>query len=181
MVMEPAELRKLLRYEPETGKLYWLPRTAGIFADGDRIVAQWNSRLAGKEAFTAVSKQGYRVSRIFNRGYYAHRVIWALHHGEWPKGEVDHINGDRSDNRISNLRNVSRAENCRNTARSVRNKSGAVGVHWHKQTQKWHARIKRDGKTTSLGLFFDFDDAVAARKAAEPRYDFHENHGRAAA
>jgi hypothetical protein len=175
-------LRTLLRYEPETGKLFWLERDASLFRDlkfsADRNCRIWNTRYAGAEAFKADDGKGYLVGSIFGRAYNAHRVIWALIHGEWPKAEIDHINGDRSDNRISNLRSVSVQENARNSKLPADNTSGAIGVSWKKRDARWQAYIAVNRRHIHLGYFDDFDAAVAARKEAELRLGFHPNHGR---
>lgn len=164
MSVTPDEVRTLLRYEPETGKLYWLPRYAGW--------SGFNALHAGKEAFTAVDSGGYRIGSIKDKRYRAHRVVWAIVHGEWPD-HIDHINGDRQDNRIENLRSVTSAENRKNTKRYARNSTGVVGV-----------KVHRDGGysayigTKHLGHSKDFEAAVAMRKAAEIANNYHINHGR---
>lgn len=173
------EASKLLHADFGTGKLFWLPRPLSMFKT-KKSFATWNARYAGKEAFTAVEKHGYLHGAVHNHKQKAHRVMWLLHTGEWPIGQIDHINGDRSDNRIENLRQVSPAENARNMRRPSDNKSGAIGVCWHKSAGKWHAQIKSGGCNRHLGLFENFEAAVAARKAAEAEYGFHKNHGRAA-
>lgn len=91
--------------------------------------------------------------------------------------EIDHENHIRNDNRIENLRLVSSKGNKKNTTRRCDNTSGVTGVHWFKRECKWKVQIKVDGKQRHLGLFDNLDDAVAARKAAERQYGFHENHG----
>lgn len=179
--LPPTELlRKLLRYEPETGKLFWKERSVDMFSDGKQTAehncASWNEKYAGKEAFTA-GDRGYKQGLILGRNYKAHRVIWALVNGEWPDN-IDHINGIRDDNRIDNLRSVSQAENNRNAKRRSNNTSGVCGVHWYKRGNKWVAQIRADGNIKHLGYFTDFDDAVAARKEAEIEHGYHENHGR---
>ena len=177
----PEELRKLLRYEPDTGKLYWLERSAELFEDGKRSAehncAVWNGRFANKEAFTSVDGDGYKKSRIFSRDFRAHRVAWVIYYGEWPH-EIDHINGVRDDNRLENLRSVSHAENCKNQKLPSDNTSGVIGVCWYKPTRKWIAQIRANGRQVNLGYFVKKDDAIAARKAAEVKYNFHSNHGR---
>lgn len=99
--MTPFELRQLVEYDPETGSLIWKQR------DGN---ARLNSKLAGKPAFAQLS-DGYLTGRIKGKNYKAHRIAWAVAYGEWPQGQIDHINGDRSDNRLPNLRVVSNSEN----------------------------------------------------------------------
>lgn len=181
MTIEPSEVRSLLRYEPDTGKLYWLERGVSLFRGkypAQRSCRSWNARNAGKEAFTAVGASGYREGRIHNRIYRAHRVIWAIAHGEWPE-QVDHINGDRADNRLVNLRAVTRFQNARNTKLPITNTSGVMGVERHVGGTRWRARIKVNRRQIHLGYFVELSDAIAARKAAEKKYGFHANHGRA--
>lgn len=177
------DLERLLKYEPKTGLLFWRKRTEDMFGDGGHTAAhtcaKWNSRFAGKEALTKVNI-GYRCGRLNYRYVLAHRVIWKLMTGE-DAVEVDHIDGDRSNNRWSNLREVSSAGNNRNAAMRSDNTSGVVGVVWHKRERKWMAGTSIGGKYQFLGLFDSFDDAVAARKAAEPSSGFHPNHGRPSA
>ncbi len=172
----PELLRRLLRYEPETGKLYWLERTSDV----DARFRQFNSQFSGKEAlYGASSSNGYCTGAIFNRQYLAHRVIWAIVHGEWPD-HIDHINGCRTDNRIINLRSVNKAQNAQNMAKSRRNKSGAIGVYWAKHAGKWRAEITANGKRCHLGYFDTIHEASFARLDAQRRLGFHPNHGRVA-
>lgn len=176
----PDLLRQLLRYEPDTGKLYWRARPVEMFKEGPRqqnACAIWNSRYANKEAFTAYSK-GYLVGAINYQNILAHRAAWAIYYGAWPKQQVDHINGQRDNNRLENLRLVSSSENSKNMGRSMKNKSGQTGVSWHKKSQKWSAYIWSNYKKKHLGLFSERNDAVKARKDAELKYGYHVNHGR---
>lgn len=176
-------LHQLLRYEPETGKLYWRERPVSSFEDGEhsaeRRAIAWNGKYAGTEACSAKKKNGYLNGRFFGSYYFAHRVIWKMVHGSDPE-HIDHVNGIKADNRITNLRSVSNHINHKNMPRQNNNTSGVTGVGWHGVTQKYHARIKVSGRTIHLGLFETFEDAVAAREAAELRYGFHRNHGRRA-
>ena len=177
----PDELRQLLRYEPETGKLFWLPRGPEWFHQGaltsEAMSKGWNDRWAHKEALTALSN-GYKVGPIMCRVVPAHRAAWAIFHGEWPGGQIDHINGDRSDNRLENLRDIPGRENQKNMKRPSRNTSGTVGVDWFPARNKWRARIRHDGVNIHLGLFSSKEDAIATRKAAASEYGYHPNHGR---
>lgn len=172
----PDMFKRLLRYEPETGKLFWRERSRDLFST-DSSTRSWNTRFAGKEAFASAHGEGYLVGAVFNRLYLAHRVVFALAHGRWPT-EVDHINGDRTDNRLANLREVTRAENNRNMKRPIGNFSGTTGVAWYPTKAKWRAYINADGLSSHLGYFASREDAVAARKAAERRHGYHTNHGR---
>lgn len=176
--IDPVIVRKILRYEPETGKLFWLARDMEIFAN-PRVGKAWNSRYAGREAITADNGVGYKIGSIFNRHYLAHRLAWVITHGDWPE-IIDHINGDPGDNRIANLRSVSAGLNSQNTRRGKRNTSGRVGVSWHNASHKWWAQISLRGRHYNLGLYDTMEAAAAARAVAERELGFHPNHGRAA-
>lgn len=179
-----STLRGLLRYEAETGKLFWLPRTAqhiGNGRNGAEVEAiRWNTKWSGKEAFTSKNGSGYLTGNVFRKFFSAHRIAWALYYGEWPKGDIDHINGVRHDNRIDNLRDVSGSANNCNTRIRKDNKTGCTGVFWRKDGAKWAASIRLHGKISHLGFFKDKAEAIAARKNAEKELGFHENHGRTA-
>ncbi|WP_246705492.1 HNH endonuclease [Rhizobium sp. WYCCWR 11152] len=178
-----AEISKLLKYDPENGKLFWLPRPAELFASrhpkrsADYSAQRWNSRLAGKEALNSVNARGYLSGSIFNRNYKAHRVAWVLATGGWPADQIDHINGNKTDNRIVNLRSVTNSDNCKNKRIIKSNTSGVCGVSWFARSRKWHARIEVNGKTVNLGYFDCLDDAARVRKQAEIDNGFHANHG----
>ena len=179
MKPSPELLRKLMRYEPDTGKLFWIERTQENFPSAKPgALRMWNLRMAGRPALNYSGHRGYLVGSFKPHTLTAHRVAWAIHYGEHPVGQVDHINGNRQDNRISNLRDVTNAENARNIALSKLNTSGVPGVYLHKQTNKWCAQIAAFGRTVSIGLFEEFGDAVIARKAAERVLSYHPNHGR---
>jgi hypothetical protein len=169
-----------LRYEPETGKLFWKPRVPAMFEakaySAERQCVTWNAHYAGKEAFTADNGKGYRQGCIDGRHYFAHRVIWAIHRGQWPEF-IDHIDGRRDNNRLENLRCVSRAENAKNMRQGSRNRSGVTGVHWDKEGRKWKAVISVQGAPKHIGYFKDLDEARAARREAEIAEGFHPNHG----
>lgn len=180
-----AVLRQLLRYEPTTGKLFWNERSDDFFAPTEgrsaaHICALWNSRYAGKEALSSLF-DGYGYGKLLGQTELAHRVVWTLHHGAPPTGEIDHINHDRYDNRIENLRVVSDRDNARNQSLRRTNSSGVVGVSRHRLTGKWAAYISTGSRIRHLGLFDRKEDAIAARKAAEVALGYHENHGKAAA
>jgi len=160
----PEYLRKRLRYDPETGALFWRA--------SDDMPKEWNTRRAGREAFTTTMKNGYKMGRVLGVGLTAHRVIMAMVNDEWPPVDVDHINRDRADNRLSNLRLASRQENLRNT--SAATSSGVTGVTWSKRYRKWVAQIGVDYGNVYLGRFESKDDAIAARRAAEVAHGFHQ-------
>jgi len=169
-------LRKLLRYEPETGNLFWRFRDVSFFkTEGE--CKRWHNRYGGKPA-GGIRGGGYVDVKIFDRHLSAHRVAWAIHHNTWPTDQIDHINGERADNRIVNLRDATNQENNKNRKLPCNNTSGVMGVSWNKQKAKWVAHIRVDGKTIHLGYFDTIEDAAAARAKAEIEHDFHENHGR---
>ena len=177
----PELCRQLLRYNPETGKLYWRERSPEMFEGrkrpADLLCRIWNGGNAGQEAFTYIGNHGYFSGSILNIGFTAHRVIWAMQVGEWPTHDIDHIDGDRQNNRWQNLRDVTHAVNLRNAAGKSNNKSGATGVNWRADKGKWRARIMVDGKDVSLGHFDSFDEAVAVREAAQSSCGFTTRHG----
>jgi hypothetical protein len=109
----------------------------------------------------------------------AHRIAYKYVHGIDPD-EVDHINGERADNRICNLRSVTATGNRRNMAKPPSNKSGFVGVHWRQDKKKWVAHITLANRYTFLGYFKTKEEAAERRKAAEREHGFHPNHGREA-
>ena len=175
-MIDSAILRDILRHDSDTGLLYWKNRCREMFKT-QRAFATWNARYSDKEAFTA-DRCGYKHGRIFNKSYQAHRVVWALAYGVWPIDGIDHINGNKTDNRLSNLRMVSQAVNMQNAKIPSTNTSGHIGVSLDARLNKWVSYIKVSGVKKHLGCFALMDDAVLARKNAETRFGFHRNHGR---
>lgn len=136
------------------------------------MAGSWNARFAGKEAFTSVDGGGYRSGRIFNKTYRAHRVIWAIQTGAWPENEVDHINGNRADNRWSNLRAATHSQNLKN--QKVRIGSPTVVAGISKKRGKWRARITHNGVQIHIGTYLRIEEAISARReiAAKLHGDF---------
>lgn len=177
MKATPEILREFLRYDAETGKLFWRERDQKWFPNF-RMCRVWNGQHAGREAFTTnTHRGGYLTGSVFNRPLSAHRVAWAIQTGAWPSAHIDHINGDPADNRICNLRAATNDENRRNMARPRNNASGVAGVSWDKAREKWAAQIGQQRKRF-LGRFDHKQDAIAARKKAEGEIGYHANHGR---
>jgi hypothetical protein len=113
---------------------------------------------------------GYIRIGINNKLYVAHRLAWLYVHGEFPESEIDHINGDRADNRILNLRKATPAENSQNRARYCSNSSGFMGVYFNKRHKKYCARINHLGKKKHLGLYDTAELAFEAYKEAKRVY-----------
>lgn len=153
--MNITKLQSLLRYDPTTGYIYRI-------STGRRVYEEPHG--------------GYTRIEVGGRRYRTHRIAWALYCGEWPN-TIDHLNHDRADNRIDNLRNTNVVGNQRNMKKSARNQSGVTGVSWDKRANKWYAKICVGRVQKHLGLFDRLEDAVAARKVAETEAGFHPNHG----
>lgn len=173
--MQQSRLKALLEYNAETGVLLWKIRPLSDFEDAGQH-KRWQKLHAGKEA-GCISRTGYRVLRIDGQTRKAHRIIWMMEFGVLPD-VIDHINGDPSDNRLSNLRETDTTGNGRNRKQDVRNSSGVTGVIFDRSEQKWRAYVSANGKQVRLGRFLSFDDAVRARKKAEHELGYHPNHGR---
>jgi hypothetical protein len=174
----PRVLRRLLDYDPETGELRWKERPVWMFRNGyhNRVTYAriWNTKNANNAAFTIRSTHGYWRGGIFKRTHYAHRVAWAIFHGEWPPEQIDHVNGIRTDNRIANLRSVSNQENQMNVKKRRDNTSGYTGIRKDKKYEFYTVEISN----TYVGCYKKLEDAIEARKQAEARLGFHPNHGR---
>ena len=119
---------------------------------------------AGKRAHKVHSK-GYVGFKVAGKTYGEHRLVWLYHFGYMPK-LVDHINGNRSDNRIENLREASPSENISNSKLASNNTSGAKGVIWAEDRKKWRARITSNGVRSWLGSFDSFDEALKGANTA---------------
>jgi hypothetical protein len=136
----------------------------------------WNTTYSGKICGYKNSA-GYVEITIKCEAFHAHRLAWLYQFGSFPANQIDHINHIRNDNRIINLRECTSQENGKNQTKDKRNSSGAAGVHWHKRDKKWQANIMTGGRMIHLGYHEEFDSALAARKTAEEKHGFHENHG----
>ena len=158
--MKPRELPPLnlleenLSYNPETGELHWKKN-------------RHSHKIKGKRA--GCLSEGYWMIKIFGKSYGAHRLAYALYHKEQlsPDTLIDHIDRDKSNNRIDNLRKVDYVENGCNRKTSRKNTSGHNGVHYAKKVNKWQARIVIEGRRVNLGFFDCKEDAITARLNAE--------------
>lgn len=157
-------VRQLLRYDPATGELTWLPRPEEMFKK-HRQFLNWNARYPGTPA-GFVNEYGYRVMHFGSVLFKAHRLAW-LHVHDEPVPEIDHIDGDRSNNRIANLRIATRGQNRANSITSKNNVIGVKGVSAKKG--RFHARIMHDGQAIHLGSFKTLDEAAIARREAAER------------
>ena len=161
------EVAKLFTYDRETGVLYWRIR--------DRNTIRHNY-VAGSSKGT---RDGYRRVRVNGKICQEHRVIMMLCFGHIPENaEIDHINHIRNDNRLVNLRFVTRGENLKNQSVSSKNTSGVTGVCFIKRLQKYVAQIKVNRKAIHLGYFETLEEAAAARAEANLKFNFNNNHGK---
>ena len=172
-------VRQILDYNPETGEFRWKERTPEMFEDTSQRsknnrCAIWNGRYAGSIA-GGINGVGYRFVWVDRRRpYLAHRLAWLYMIGEWPKNEIDHIDGDSLNNRFSNLREATRSENEHNTGVRSNNTSGYKGVCWNGKASKWQSQIMVRRRKIYLGIFDRIEDAAAAyaKAARELHGDF---------
>ena len=170
-------VRRALDYSPETGDFTWKVRPASDFAT-ERAHRIYQVTFEGQPAFTGKAKNGYRCTRLCGVLLYAHRTAFAIMMGAWPEAQVDHIDGDRENNRWCNLRPATQAINSCNSAMRSDNSSGIVGVSFDGRRGRWVAQGRFGGRQFNLGRFASADEAVAARRAFEREHGFHPNHGR---
>lgn len=158
-------------FEYKDGSLFWKKR------DG-LCTASFNNRYAGKKAGYINKDLGYVMVCVNYKMIYAHRIIWEMHFGPIPdKMQIDHIDGIRINNNISNLRLVLQSQNAKNQKLPITNKSGFSGVSWEKRRKKWKAQLRYNGKNNWLGDFLNKDDAINAVRHARLKHGFHQNHG----
>jgi uncharacterized protein YdaU (DUF1376 family) len=138
-----------ITYEPDTGLFRWAVSGRGI----------QKGAIAGSNA-----TDGYKQVRVGFKTYRAHRLAWFLTHHAWPDGEIDHINGDRADNRLCNLRVVARATNMQNQRRAHNDNHscGLLGVTWNKQHKRWQSKLQVNKKMHHVGYFETAESAHAA-------------------
>lgn len=148
-ILTAQEVRRLLSYDAETGCFRWNESRGRV--------------IAGEKAGRV--NHGYISIRVCGREHGAHRLAWLYVHGAWPEGDIDHINRDRSDNRIANLRQATRAQNLQNSI--------YAGAYWYAKRQKWRVNIRVDGKRIWVGDYATRADALAARTAAVSKYHTH--------
>jgi len=155
------KLKELLHYNPDSG----------VFT---RLVS---SGAAKAGSVLKKNCNGYIQVRINNKKYIAHHLAWLYVTGELPENQIDHKNHIRDDNRWTNLREATHLENSKNQSKRVDNISGVTGVHWNKAEKRWRGQIGTVNTVEHLGSFKDKFEAICARKSAENKHDYHENHG----
>lgn len=160
-----AYIKECLDYNSETGAFFWKVRPLWHFKS-ERRQRIFNS-VYPKKPCGHLSEEGYLVIRLNGFLYKAHRLAWLYVHGSMPTEWLDHINRNRFDNRICNLRLASATLNAQNASVRNDNTSGVQGVSWHKASSKWVVQISKKGKPTHIGLFATIDEATEARKQAE--------------
>lgn len=155
-MLTQERLRELLHYEPETG----------VFTN---IKARPKIRVGSISG--CKNAQGYLIIMCDGKLYLAHRLAWLYVHGSFPEHHIDHINRDRADNRISNIREATPAENRQNASLQRNSTSGFSGVSWTKRERRWRARIVVNSREIGLGYFVDKQSAADAY--AEAKKQFH--------
>jgi hypothetical protein len=162
---------ELLRDDPDSGKLYWrVSRGTAKAGDEAGCIAYTNGR----------DKTPYIYIKVDGKRYFAHRIAWLLHYGEFPGHEIDHCDGNGFNNRIGNLRDVQRSINRRNIRMQSNNTSGVTGVHLDTRSGKWCAQASVDKKRKKLGLYTNISDAETAVREFRAKHGFTERHGREA-
>lgn len=160
--MDVELFNKYIIFDFEKGKAYWKKRPFYRVRVGDEV---GNPKENHYLRFT-----------LKGRDYYLHRVMFFMFHNTDIKGEIDHKNGNRQDNRITNLRDILKSENLKNCSLHKKNKSGQSGVDFNRGA--WRSRIAVNGKNIHLGRWQCKYLAIAVRKAAEMQYGFNEGHGK---
>lgn len=158
-------LKKYLSYDSDTGLFHWLLERPNV--------------NVGDIAGTARKNDGktYTIITIHGVKYRAHRLAFLYMTGSFPVLLCDHINGDGTDNRWCNLREVDHVNNNRNMRLRADNTSGTPGVYWNKKDKRWQVSLKVGDDRGYIGQFKSLDEAVKVRREAERKHDFHENHG----
>lgn len=176
MNITAENIRTFVDYDSVTGRFTWKTRE---IRPGMKLTDEgWNTRFAGKLVAERRHRHGHLQIGLFCKNYIAHRIAWMWFYGVKPERDLDHKNGDPSDNRISNLRLATTSQNLMNSKTRTDNTSGVKGVSWSRKSKKWYAYIVVDQKMRALGLYDEIDDAITARKRAET--ELHGEFARAA-
>ncbi len=179
--IEQDALKLLLTYDPETGIFTWNKREVSEVTPNKRGVNIFNklyaNTVAGNEFKPDRSKTSYINIKIFNKTYKAHRLAFIYMEGAAPQ-QVDHEDHNGLNNKWSNLRASNNRDNSKNLPKQKSNKTGVIGVNWHKAAKKWQARaVDHDGVRVDLGRYDNFEYAVKARKEYEVKFGYYENRG----
>jgi len=162
-------------FEYVDGDLFWKVRPRHHFKS-KRSQTRVNNIHAGNAA-GRVFGDGYRQVYVNGCGYLAHRIVWLMATGSEPKGNIDHINGNRSDNRVENLRDVPQSDNQKNRGISSNNTSGVSGVYYEKARKKWKATVYAGGKRAVQKRFNTLDDASEFVQFVRSELGFSDRHG----
>lgn len=157
-------VNELLEYEPETGVLRWIKSP--------------NKRVAIGSKAGSISSFGYIKLKIDKKEYFAHRIAWLLYYKEWPSGQIDHIDNNRKNNAISNLRDCTASQNQRNQKRRKSNSTGIKGVYWDANLNKWKVQVRGDGRIQYGGHYKSIQAAeLAAIELRNRLHGEYANHG----
>lgn len=162
--MKLEDFHKYVEYDPETGLFRRIATSDGR-----------KSCRVGKITGNKTSN-GYLEISVGDLKLSAHKLAWYFHYGYYPEFHLDHINGDKQDNRIINLRESSPLDNMRNRGKNKNNSTGYNGVY--KSGKRYRARIKINGKLVNLGTFDTAEEANLAREKANNEYGFNQDHGK---
>lgn len=167
--IDAYRVRELLDYDPETGKLTWRLGGKGTGGKGSIAGYMWRSNRGGP----------YQLIKLDGKNFRAHRLAWIYVHGRWPAAEIDHIDGNGLNNKISNLREATRSENNHNRCVMSNNRSGLKGAIWDGCKKKWRAIITINGRRKFLGAFDTAAEAhavyIAAAKEHHGDFYYHQS------
>lgn len=173
-----TDVMEILRYDSISGRLTWCFRDRRLFKT-ERQFKTWNARFSGRDALSSLSQRGYLHGKIFGLACKAHHAAWAIYHGNWPDGEVDHIDRDKANNSIDNLRIVDRSQNCMNRSGHKDSTSKYKGVSYKKSIGKWTSQIQHNKQSIHLGYYNNELDAAEAYDNSMVKYhgDFGVSNG----
>jgi hypothetical protein len=155
------DLQRILSYDPSTGVFTWINPTS--------------NRVRLNDVAGCLGDDGYLKIQLMGNRYKSHRLAWLYCHGEFPEFELDHIDGVRVNNQLSNLRLATSKQNKENVKLKITNTTGYRGIHWDKSRQKWLAHITHNRKFHNLGRFNDINDALKAVITARNQFFTHHN------
>lgn len=169
-------IEDLLTYDMVTGVFVWKKRLGRTKSD-NIFNSLFAGQVAGSVLTSSKSATKYIAIKIHGKSYKAHRLAFLVVEGCMPE-QVDHIDHNGLNNSWDNLRASNNTDNSKNLPMQKSNKTGVIGVNWHKAAGKWQARaVDANGKRIDLGRYDDFDDAVKARKTHEVEFGYYENRG----